>query len=112
MTRKEISKRYRENHREQINKHRRERYAKLKKESQKAIGTMCRICHTEQHIENHEIHGKEHPYSGLEQKKYLIKHPEDFIPLCKEHHQLISRFEKLTLEQKEIVKQILVTTIF
>lgn len=58
-------------------------------------GNKCVICGKVERIIFHEIHGKKHPANPACRYKYLLSHPEDFVPLCFPHHEAIHRFAKI-----------------
>jgi len=61
----------------------------------KKIGNACFLCGTAKQIEFHEIHGKRHKNS----LKFISEHTEDFIPLCKRHHEAIHRLSKIPIQK-------------
>jgi len=63
---------------------------KKTKKLKELIGDRCILCgktpQTNQGFAFHEIYGEKHPYSGSSRLKYILEHPEDFVPLCRKCH--------------------------
>jgi len=39
----------------------------------------------------HEKHGNSHDYHTVPKLRYILTHPDDFVPLCRHHHILTHR---------------------
>jgi len=61
------------------------------------LGNTCFLCGiiAERRVDYHEIHGKPHKYS----LKFIAEHTEDFVPLCKRHHEAIHRLLSIPMEK-------------
>ena len=78
---------------------------KKKLEVQRILGYKCALCNsTKGRIEYHEIHGKRHTESFA----YILKHIEDFVPLCWKCHRTIHFFAKMKDKEKakELIKNL------
>lgn len=59
------------------------------------IGNSCFLCGSRDKIEFHEKNFRKHPNS----LKYIAEHSEDFVPLCKRHHEAIHRLHSISLDE-------------
>jgi len=104
---------YRKKHPEQIalsKKNKREVYfASIASEIRQYFPSLsCCLCggHDNQAtfgISFHEIHGCEHDYRHLNRFQYILAHHEDFVPLCRSHHQKIHLLMRNGLNWKTII---------
>lgn len=71
---------------------------KQREEIKRKLGSKCVICGKTEKLVAHEVHGKPH-----NQTKYwfTLKHIEDFVLLCKKHHEMVHALAKLTELQVE-----------
>lgn len=98
---KEWMRKSRLKNREKWNRERR----RYRKEVAKILGKVCVICKGKwkysKRIEYHEIYGRKHPTTG----KYILKHIEDFVPLCGHCHKHVHWcMEYLGLSWNQIVE--------
>lgn len=82
---------------EKYRKYQREWSKKRRKEVEKIIGTQCLICGSTKKVCFHEIHGKPHPHARY---RYVLNHPEDFVPLCFDCHEALHRYVKIKNKKK------------
>ena len=68
------------------------------------LGTTCIICGKKPNrISYHEIHGKPHDSKSI---TYILKHLEDFVPLCGRCHIAIHFYANFHLKEKEYQEEI------
>ena len=90
-------KRYRQRpeYKAQRSKWDKKRKEKMRKLAEKLIGRDCFLCgfnrDRKKLIVYHEIHGNNH-YASL---NYAVKHPEDFVALCRACHRSVHQFMKV-----------------
>ena len=60
----------------------------------KLIGDKCFICETVHNICFHERHGKRHKSSSEDNFAYILKHSQDFVPICNKHHRMVHELAK------------------
>jgi len=84
------------------NEYRKNRYGILRNELLKRIGNTCIVCGLKRRITFHEIHGKPHGHNPDQ----ILKHIEDFIPLCYSCHATVHVFAKYRKKIGEIARQI------
>jgi hypothetical protein len=81
------------------------RRIKRKAQIEKILGNKCLVCgNNTRKIHYHEIHGKPHTYNGVYIYAYIIKHLEDFIPLCCRCHNVVHYLLNLGEKREEILK--------
>lgn len=99
----DYQKTYRETHRDKIRKQQRDYWNRKRKEVEQLLGDKCIICDSNKHLQYHEVHGKSHPFSrsGM---NYILKHPEDFVPLCGWCHKMIHQIARNTDKLNEILE--------
>jgi len=99
---KECKRKYAKLHKPQHNKHEMDIYYILRNEVLKVIGSKCIIsdahCDSLERICFHEIHGEKHP-KGKTGLRYMLKHKDDFVPLCSRHHILLHNYIELLKNQ-------------
>jgi hypothetical protein len=82
---KQWHKNYYQKHKKEIDSQNRLWTAIKKLAVLKLIGDHCIICGTTKHLTFHEIHGLTHRYK----LKYYCEHSQDFITLCRTHHNAV-----------------------
>jgi hypothetical protein len=82
---------WRKKNRKKINKQALENQERYREKALSLIGSKCVICDSSERICFHEIHNKNHPRNDC----YVIKHYQDFIPLCMSHHSTLHRLIEL-----------------
>jgi hypothetical protein len=92
---REYSKKWRQKNREKYKAIQRKKLEKLLKEYRNAFPKVCFLCGSTKHIELHEKNGKKHPKIFTMRERYVLKHKDDFVPLCKPCHQMVHRMMKV-----------------
>jgi len=104
----EYQKRYRKTHKKKIKEANKKHHILKREELNKIFERKCFICGNTGNnrwgrgeLPLHEIHGKKHQSNP----NYMIKHKENFVPLCWKCHKVIHRLAELTdMEIEEILK--------
>lgn len=99
----EAHKRYHKRNKERLNEKQRIYHAKCRKKIFEIFGTKCILCGVDKKegakIEFHEKHGNEHRYYY----NYILKHPEDFVPLCTTCHRMVTKIMKFNVTWETIL---------
>lgn len=101
--RREYERQYRKNHRKEYNERRMKQNREKWIEVMEKLGSDCFFCHFrgKRRISFHEKNGKKH----LENPYYVLKHLQDFVPLCEHCHKAIHFCIKyLSLSWKQIIE--------
>jgi len=84
---REQRRKYRLKHPEKVQKWNGKRHRRIREALDAHFSKVCFFCGIHHSIDLHEIHGRKHPtidtWKGVQ---YILKHDEDFIPLCKFCH--------------------------
>jgi hypothetical protein len=116
MTNREVKRRcdraYYHRHKVELKEKQREWYRRtfqeLDNQMNKVFGKLCIICGKSENLEVHEIHGEEHKHSGsIWMRKFYLKHPEDFVRVCKPCHRTVHYLGSLTPKERHRLFELL-----
>jgi predicted HNH restriction endonuclease len=51
----------------------------------------------------HKKDGKPHNRDKVYKLKYILENPQEFVPLCRKHHNIVHRLMKLGLSWKDVI---------
>jgi len=96
----EYVKQYYRNHKSYYKKKDALYQARGRKQLLKLLGRKCVLCGSRKKIRFHEIHGKKHSLHS----KDILKHIEDFTPICFDCHRLFHTLIKRTKDINKIIQ--------
>ena len=91
---------YYRHHKKESRERGRRNYWKAKAKVIKLLGSCCVLCASEENVLYHEIYGRDHYKSPW----YILKHIEDFIPICVNCHNAIHHLSKIEVNEKKLLK--------
>jgi hypothetical protein len=74
--------------------------ARGRKELMKILGNKCILCGSQKKLRFHEIHGKPHSTHA----KDILKHIEDFVPICQKCHRCFHTLIKKVKDINQIIQ--------